>query len=74
MKVLPGFLNKHQLKKNRVKMSLEELRRHLLAVQASIVKDISNQRRYVIPSCETKEQAILYGSFNLKRDLKPYAL
>lgn len=65
---------KYQLKKNKVKMSLEEMRRHLLAVQASIIKDISNQRQYVIPSCQTKEQTILYNSFNLTRDLKPYAL
>ena len=64
----------YQLKKNNVKMSLEEMRRHLLAVQASIIRDVSTQKRYVIPSCQSKEQAILYDSFNLQRDLKPYAL
>lgn len=64
----------HQLKKNNIKMSLEEMRRHLMGVQASIIKDTSTQKRYVIPSSASKEQAILYDNFKLQRDLKPYAL
>ena len=65
---------KYELKEKNIQMSLEEMRKHLIAVQASIIRDVSNQRRYVIPSCETSIQAEIYKTFKLQRDLKPYAL
>jgi transposase len=55
-------------------MSFEQIRNELLHAQASIVKDISTGKKYVIPSQVTLNQEKLYQAFGLKRSAPPYAL
>ncbi len=55
-------------------LSFEQLRNELLHVQASIVRDISTDKKYLIPSQYTVIQGKIYQAFKLKRNEVPYEL
>jgi transposase len=54
--------------------SFEFIRNELLAVQVSIVKDISTKKLYRIPSSLSPEARAIYRCFGLKRPLMPTQL
>lgn len=55
-------------------ISFAELRHQLLLVQSSILRDISTQKRYLLPSQLTHEQRRIYSAFGLKRRQTPSAI
>jgi len=55
-------------------MSFEQIRNELLHAQSSIVRDISTNKKYLIPSHVTVNQKKLYHVFGLKRSDVPYEL
>jgi transposase len=54
--------------------SFAELRHQLLLVQSSVVRDVSTQKRYLLPSQLTHEQKRIYSAFGLKRRETPSAI
>jgi len=57
-----------------MEISFEQFRNELLHVQASIVRDVSTMKTYVIPSQCTVNQGKIYQAFGLKRNEVPYQL
>ena len=55
-----------------ISLSCEQLRNELLHVQASIVRDLSTNKKYVIPSQYTVLQGKIYQAFGLKRNEIPH--
>lgn len=55
-------------------ISFAELRHQLLLVQSSILRDISTQKCYLLPSQLTHEQKRIYSAFGLKRREAPSAI
>lgn len=55
-------------------MSFEQLRNELLHVQASLVRDISTDKKYVLPSHLTVKQREIYQVFGIKRSEVPRAM
>lgn len=62
------------LKQKNVDFSIEEIKTALLRTESSIVQDITTKRLYVIPSKITEQQKVIYKTFDMIRDEKPYAL
>ena len=55
-------------------MSPERIVRALNSVQASILRDISSNRRYVLPSKISEDARKLYTTMALKPDSTPYEI
>lgn len=55
-------------------ISFAELRHQLLLVQSSILRDVSTQKRYLLPSQLTYDQKRIYSAFGLKRQETPSTL
>jgi transposase len=52
-------------------ISFAELRHQLLLVQSSILRDVSTQKRYLLPSQLSQKQKRIYSAFGLKRQETP---
>lgn len=63
----------YRMRIQQMPMSFERIRNELLHIQASLVIDQSNKKRYVIPSHLTVSQKKIYQTFGLKRSVVPYA-
>jgi transposase len=55
-------------------MSFEQIRNELLHAQSSIVKDITTNRKFIIPSHVTVNQQKIYHVFGLKRSGVPFEI
>lgn len=64
----------HRVALQQKPMSFEQIRNELLHAQSSILVDISNGKKYLIPSHVTVEQKKIYQVFGLKRSEVPEVL
>jgi transposase len=64
----------HRINIQQFSMSLEQLRNELLHAQSSILVDLSNGKKYIIPSNVTVNQKKIYRVFGLKRSGVPLEL
>jgi transposase len=60
------------LESKKVKTSFEQLRNDLLHAQSSILMDVKNNKRYVLPSKTTQNQRLIYDAFGINRRSTPY--
>jgi len=65
------FKIKQQLQES---LSAERIKKELYSIQESILKDTTNNRRYVIPSKPSQDARKIYEVMNKKRDVIPFKL
>lgn len=53
-------------------MSFEQLRNDLLHAQSSVLLDITNNKKYILPSKTTQNQRQIYSAFGMNRRDTPY--
>jgi hypothetical protein len=54
--------------------SLERIKDKLFRIQESVVMDITNNNKYVIPSKSSPDALKIYQAMNLKRNTVPFKL
>ena len=64
----------YRVSKQQTKLSVKRIRDELLSFQASILKDISTNKKYCIPSSVSNEIKKIYSIVGIKIDSRPFEL
>ena len=63
----------HRLDRQKIKMSLEQLRQELLAVESMLFRDQLTSKHYILPSHTSPLQRKIYKATGIQRIDKPYS-